>query len=122
MGQVASTKRPQVVAPTPGTVRDTTERVGAPSRARWDGCLVLPSLLVVLGVALCPLVRTFLLSLTDARLGRPRAVGLSAWQTTSICSPTSAFRNAVWNTTVFTVFSVFFENTAGAGYRAGDPL
>jgi trehalose/maltose transport system permease protein len=82
-------------------------------RERLAWLLMLPSVLVVLGVALYPLVRTFLLSLTNARLSRVRAVEFVGLSNYIDLLGDAAFLNAIWNTTVFTVFSVFFETLLG---------
>lgn len=85
----------------------------ARQRERLGWLLILPSLLVVVVVALYPLYRTFELSLTNARLGTarpPSFVGLLNY--TDILSD-STFLGAVRNTLIFTVSSVFFETILG---------
>jgi trehalose/maltose transport system permease protein len=75
--------------------------------------LMLPSLIVVLGVALYPLVRTMLLSFTDARLSRVREVSFVGLNNYIDLLSDGAFLNALKNTTVFTVTAVFFETVLG---------
>ncbi len=82
-------------------------------RERLGWILVTPSVLVVVIVALYPLVRTILLSLTNARLSSTRVtsfVGLSNY-TDLLTDP--KFLNALVNTLLFTVASVFFETLLG---------
>jgi len=82
-------------------------------RERLGWILVLPSVLVVLIVALYPLVRTIILSLTNARLSSTRVtsfVGLSNY-TNLLTDP--KFLKALGNTLLFTVASVFFETLLG---------
>lgn len=82
-------------------------------RERLGWLLVLPSLLVVVIVALYPLVRTFLLSFTNQRLSSVRAVrwvGISNY-TDLLQDPT--FQRSISNTVVFAIGSVFFETLLG---------
>src|SRR5690606_6039013 len=80
---------------------------------RFAWALVLPSLLVVAIVAFYPLYRTFRLSFTNARLGsleEPRWLGLLNYE---YLFNDDLFRSALWQTTIFTVFSVGFETLLG---------
>jgi trehalose/maltose transport system permease protein len=80
-------------------------------RLAW--VLVIPTLLVVLGVAFYPLVQVFITSLTNARLGSvtpPVFVGLRNY----VNLVTDAdFLDAIIHTIIFTVGSVFFELVLG---------
>lgn len=103
-----------VAAPTPTTSRrwkpDTA--VGR-SRERLAWLLVLPSLLVVLVVAVYPLIETFHLSLTNKRLAsvrETRYVGLDNYRA---LFDDRIFVEAFRNTVTFTVTSVFFEFVLG---------
>jgi trehalose/maltose transport system permease protein len=103
-----------VAAPTPTTSRrwkpDTA--VGR-SRERLAWLLVLPSILVVLVVAVYPLIETFRLSLTNKRLAsvrETRYVGLDNYRT---LFDDRIFVDAFRNTVTFTVTSVFFEFVLG---------
>ena len=96
------------VAPLPARVRPPrpwdppTTKVGR-KRERLAWMLVLPSLLVVLIVALYPLIQTFRLSFTNTRLAsarEPRFVGIDNY--TSLLAE-DAFRSTIWHTVVFTV-------------------
>lgn len=82
-------------------------------RERLGWMLMVPTVLVVAVVALYPLLRTFLLSLTDARLGRNRAVDFIWFENYVDLLTDAGFLNAFWNTLVFTVGSVFFETILG---------
>ncbi len=77
--------------------------------------LLVPSLLVVIGVAFYPLFNTIYVTFFDARLGSSRAweyVGLENY-TKLLVSP--QWWQAVWATVKFTVASVFFELLLGLG-------
>lgn len=77
--------------------------------------LLLPTVLVVLGVAFYPLANTFYATFFDARLGSARAwefVGLRNYRT---LLTDSRWWDAVGNTVQFTVASVFFELVLGLG-------
>jgi trehalose/maltose transport system permease protein len=110
--QVASTKQTQVVRRRPGLF-ESPQSEWARRRERLGWLLMLPSVLVVLGVALYPLMRTFLLSLTNARLSRVRAVDFVGLGNYVDLFGNSDFLRAIWNTTIFTVASVFFETLLG---------
>jgi trehalose/maltose transport system permease protein len=83
------------------------------SRERLAWLLVLPSLLVVLVVAVYPLFETFRLSLTNKRLASAREtryVGLDNYRN---LFDDRIFVDAFRNTVTFTVTSVFFEFVLG---------
>ncbi len=76
---------------------------------------LLPSLIVVIGVAFYPLASTIYATFFDARLGSSRAweyVGLENY--TKLLS-NSQWWEAVWATVKFSVASVFFELVLGLG-------
>jgi trehalose/maltose transport system permease protein len=73
----------------------------------------LPSLLVVLVVAVYPLINTFYLSLTNKRLGSTRAVRFVGLQNYQDLFSDSLWNSSIWHTVVFTVFSVGFETVIG---------
>ena len=74
-----------------------------------------PTMLVVLGIAFYPLLRTFMISFTNARLGstrEPAFVGLDNY--TRLVSD-KIFLSSIWHTIFFTVIAVFFETILGLG-------
>lgn len=102
---------PEVVAPAAAWRGPDTEIGRRRERLAW--LLVLPSLLVVLLVALYPLIQTFRLSVTNTRLAsarEPRFVGLDNYR--SLLTE-DAFRSTIWHTVVFTVSSVTLETVLG---------
>ncbi|HEU5432302.1 MAG TPA: sugar ABC transporter permease [Thermomicrobiales bacterium] len=108
--EVAPLPAPEVRARRPWEPYDTA--VGR-ARERFAWLLILPSLLIVLVVAVYPLINTFYLSLTNKRLGsiRPvRFVGLENYQTL-FSDP--LWNSSLWHTIVFTIFSVGFETIIG---------
>lgn len=77
--------------------------------------MLLPSILVVIGVAFYPLFQTFYVTFFDARLGSARAwefVGLNNY-TRLLSSP--QWWQAVWSTVQFTIASVGLELLLGLG-------
>ncbi|BAS26053.1 ABC transporter permease [Limnochorda pilosa] len=85
----------------------------AARQARLGWLLVLPTLLVLVGVALYPLVDTFLNSLTNARLGSSRAVRFVGLANYKDLFSDPVFLQAVGNTLYFTVVSVAAELVLG---------
>lgn len=76
---------------------------------------LIPSLVVVIGVAFWPLANTVYATFFDARLGSARAwefVGLKNYQT---LIGDVKWWEAVWTTVKFTVVAVFFELVLGMG-------
>lgn len=108
--QVAGVEKPQA----PARSRFAAPQSGeARRRERLGWILTLPTLIMISIVALYPVLRTFYLSFTNARLSGTRAtkfVGILNY--TDLLSD-GTFWRAVWNTTSFTVFSVFFETVLG---------
>jgi trehalose/maltose transport system permease protein len=82
-------------------------------RERLGWYLTAPTVLVVLIVALYPVIRTFALSFTNARLSGSRAVSWVGFSNYVDLLSNATFLRAIWNTSVFTVFSVFFETILG---------
>src|SRR5215510_3259303 len=82
-------------------------------RERLGWLLTAPTVLVVLIVALYPVLRTFYLSFTNARLSSSRAVSFVGFLNYTDLLTDGTFLRAIVNTTVFTVFSVFFETILG---------
>lgn len=82
-------------------------------RERLAWLLVLPSLLVVLLVALYPLIQTFRLSFTNTRLASARTPRVVGFDNYVDLLREDGFRSSLWHTVVFTVSSVFFETILG---------
>lgn len=74
---------------------------------------MLPTVIAVFGVALYPLLRTFTLSFTNTRLNSTRAVSWVGLSNYTSLFQNPAYLRALWNTTVFTVVTVFFETILG---------
>ena len=75
--------------------------------------LVLPSVLVVLLVAIYPLLMSFYYSTTNFRITRPdrmRSVGLENYRE---LFTDDVFINSLWNTTLFTIVAVTLETLLG---------
>lgn len=80
---------------------------------RLGWLLILPTIVVVLGIAIYPLLESFRLSFTNYRSSRPdnwRWVGIDNYR--DLLSDT-VFHTALKNTLMFTVTSVFFETVLG---------
>ena len=110
---------PVEVAPLPVSQTRTRSNWAAPTTAvgraneRLGWMLVLPSVLVVIGVAIYPLIETFRLSFTNTRLGsvrEPRYVGFENYR--DLFSD-DLFINAFQNTVLFTIASVSIEVVFG---------
>ena len=82
-------------------------------QARLAWILLLPTLAVLVGVALYPLVTTFYNSLTDARLGSSRSVPFVGLENYRWLLTDPVFLEAVGNTLYFTVVSVSAELVLG---------
>jgi trehalose/maltose transport system permease protein len=82
-------------------------------RERLGWTLTAPTVLMICIVALYPVLRTFFLSFTNARLSGARAVSFVGISNYTDLLTDSTFLRALWNTTSFTVFSVFFETILG---------
>jgi trehalose/maltose transport system permease protein len=82
-------------------------------RERLGWMLTAPTIIMISIVALYPILRTFYLSFTNARLSGARAVSFVGISNYTDLLTDGTFMRAVWNTSVFTVFSVFFETILG---------
>lgn len=80
---------------------------------RLGWAFVAPTLLLLFLVGLYPLVQTFYVSLTDARLASARAVQFVGLENYTRLAADAAFRSSVMNTVVFTVASVSLEFILG---------
>ncbi len=103
-----------------------TQAVSAPppkraisERARREERLaylfLIPSLLVVIGVAFYPLFNTIYVTFFDARLGSSRAWEYVGLENYTRLLASEQWWQAVWATIKFTVASVFFELVLGLG-------
>jgi trehalose/maltose transport system permease protein len=115
MSQQAASGAPLATAATARAARnvDLPQSSWTRARERLAWILVLPSLLVVILVALVPLAQSFWLSLTNARLASSREVefvGLAQYQ---YLLTNDDFIRSFWNTVVFTVSSVTIETILG---------
>jgi len=64
-------------------------------------------------VALYPVLRTFYLSFTNARLSGSRAVSFVGFENYTYLFSDGTFQRAILNTSIFTFFSVLFETILG---------
>lgn len=108
--EVAPVPVPTLVKRRPWSPPDTA--VGR-RREKFAWLLILPSLLIVLVVAVYPLVNTFYLSFTNKRLGSTREV-----RNVGLENYANLFTDPLWissivNTLKFTFFSVGFETVLG---------
>jgi trehalose/maltose transport system permease protein len=93
--------------------RDVPTSSWARARERLAWLLVFPSVLIVAVVAIYPLFESVRLSFTNARLGSSRAVEYVGFRNYQRLWEDDSFRNAFWNTIVFTVSSVAIEVVFG---------
>jgi len=96
-----------------GRALDAPQSGWAKARERLAWALVFPSLLVVAVVALWPLLQSFWLSFTNARLASAREVSFIDFGNYEYLFGNALFRQAFVNTTVFTVASVAIETVLG---------
>lgn len=97
----------------PIKVSDRPQTSWAKSRERLAWLMVLPSILIVAAVALYPLVLSFRLSFTNARLASNRAVENIGFNNYRYLWESDTFRIAFKNTLKFTVASVALELLLG---------
>jgi trehalose/maltose transport system permease protein len=104
-----------VTPPESSTIRvsDAPQASWAKGRERLAWLMVLPSLLIVAAVALYPLVESFRLSFTNARLASNRAVENIGFNNYRYLWESDNFRTAFKNTLKFTVASVSIELVLG---------
>jgi len=108
--QVAGMKQPSVA---PRRLFEGPQSAEARRRERLGWILTAPTIILIAIVALYPVLRTFYLSFTNARLSTTRAVSFVGISNYTDLLTDSTFLRATWNTSVFTVFSVFFETILG---------
>jgi trehalose/maltose transport system permease protein len=94
-------------------ISDRPQTSWAKSRERLGWLMVLPSLLIVAAVALYPLVQSFRLSFTNARLASAREVENIGLANYEFLWNSNTFRAAFENTLKFTVASVAIELVLG---------
>lgn len=94
-------------------VSDAPQASWAKGRERLAWIMVLPSLLIVAVVALYPLVESFRLSFTNARLASARAVESVGFNNYRYLWESDTFRIAFKNTLKFTIASVSIELVLG---------
>ncbi len=97
----------------PIKISDRPQTSWAKSRERLAWLMVLPSILIVAIVALYPLVQSFRLSFTNARLASNRAVENIGFNNYRYLWENDTFRIAFKNTLKFTVASVAIELLLG---------
>ncbi|AHY47051.1 ABC-type sugar transport systems permease component [Rubrobacter radiotolerans] len=86
------------------------EEFGNPER-RTAYLMILPTLLIILAIALFPVIYAFLLSVTSSTITSVGSfVGVQNY-VDMFQNP--AFREGLWNTVIFTVVAVFFEFIIG---------
>jgi trehalose/maltose transport system permease protein len=85
----------------------------AETRTRFAWILLIPTLLVVAIVGIYPLLQTFYLSLTDARLGSLDPTQFIGFENYAFLFTDSAFFTSIWNTIFFTIVTVMFEFVLG---------
>ncbi len=94
-------------------VSDAPQASWAKSRERLAWLMVLPSVLIVALVAFYPLVQSFRLSFTNARLASSRAVENIGLNNYRFLWESDTFRTAFGNTVRFTIISVSIELLLG---------
>ena len=92
---------------------DVPHSAWAKARERLAWVLVLPTLLVVVVVALYPLVETFRLSFTNAILGGAYPTKYVGFRNYQRLFQDPAFVSSIWHTLTFTVASVALETVLG---------
>ena len=80
---------------------------------RLGWVLILPTILVVLGIAIYPLLESIRLSFTNYRSSRPDRWEYIGFENYRKLLSDDVFHTAFKNTMVFTVSSVFFETVLG---------
>lgn len=105
----------QQVATTPTRAMQRTQhtRTLAQTQERFAWLLLIPTILVVLIIGIYPLLQTFWMSLTDARLGsvnQPQFVGFQNYADLLV---DPFFHTSILNTLFFTLITVGFEFALG---------
>lgn len=88
-------------------------RTLASSQARTAWLLLLPTIAVVLAVAMVPLIQTIYYSFTDARLASVQPTHFIGLKNYRFLIQDTAFRNSIWVTVKFSVITVVFEFILG---------
>jgi len=83
------------------------------SRARAGAVLVSPAVVLIVTAALLPLLRTFLLSVSDARLDAPGTSRFIGLQNFALLARDPLFWDAAGHTALFTIASVSLETCLG---------
>ncbi len=109
MGQVATTHEGQ---PDMGAPRKKTRSL-ASSQTRTAWLLLLPTIVVVLAVAMVPLAQTIWYSFTNARLASIKPTDYIGLKNYRFLIHDTAFRDAIWTTIKFTLITVVFEFALG---------
>lgn len=108
--QVAGMKQPSV---TRRRLFEGPKTAEGRRRERLGWTLTAPTIIMISIVALYPVLRTFYLSFTNARLSGARAVSFVGIVNYTDLLTDRTFMRALWNTTIFTVSSVFLETILG---------
>ncbi len=95
-----------------------TRFTAPPTRAgrdqeRLGWMLILPTILVVIGIAIYPLLESFRLSFTNYRSSRPDRWSYIGIENYKDILGDSTFHTSLWNTIVFTASSVALETVLG---------
>ena len=104
------------------SVKPKKTRTLASSQTRTAWLLLLPTIVVVLAVAMVPLAQTIWYSFTNARLASIKPTDYVGLKNYRFLMQDTAFRDAIWTTVKFTVITVVFEFVLGHGHRAGGEL
>ena len=108
--QVANVKQPAIAR---RRLFEAPQSAEGRRRERLGWILTAPTIVIICIVALYPVIRTFLLSFTNARLSTTRAVSFVGISNYTDLLTDRLFLQATWNTAIFSVFSVFFETVLG---------
>ena len=109
MGETATTSKPARGVKT----ESGRHRTLSSSQTRTAWLLLLPTLLVVVAVALVPLVQTVYYSFTNARLASVQPTEFIGLKNYRFLIHDTAFRSSIWTTVKFSVITVFFEFVLG---------
>ncbi|MGA7670881.1 MAG: sugar ABC transporter permease [Nitrolancea sp.] len=95
------------------SVKPKKTRTLASSQTRTAWLLLLPTIVVVLAVAMVPLAQTIWYSFTNARLASIKPTDYIGLKNYRFLVQDTAFRDAIWTTVKFTVITVVFEFILG---------
>ncbi|HEU4323670.1 MAG TPA: sugar ABC transporter permease [Roseiflexaceae bacterium] len=113
MSQQAATNTKAASGPARASRFAGPQSAWARRRERLGWLLVTPSVLVVVVVALYPLLRTFIASFTNERMGSTRPTRWVGFENYTYLLGDSTFLKSVTNTVIFSLSSVFFEALLG---------